>query len=90
MIQIKSIDKTDLIINIAEIYLIKSNGDKTVIFVRGFDKPIYTQHNIKEITNILTQHGVLKGTEDMGISVTNMTENSISLCPNNNPSSLSI
>ncbi|GEM_PF-6770898 len=62
MMQIKSIDNCDFIISIDEIYLIKSNGNKTVFFLRGFEKPIYTEHSIKDMAAFLSKRGILKGT----------------------------
>lgn len=61
MMQIKSVDDCDFIISIDEIYLIKSNGENTVLFLRGFEKPIYTKHNINDMAKFLTQRGILKG-----------------------------
>ncbi|EIC83815.1 hypothetical protein [Serratia sp. M24T3] len=75
MMQIKSIDNCDFIISIAEIYLIKSNGDKTVFFLRGFEKPIYTEHNINEMIAFLTQRGILKGSAPIANTQENLPGN---------------
>ncbi len=77
MMQIKSIDDCDFIISIAEIYLIKSNGDNTVFFLRGFEKPIYTKHNINEMAEFLTQRGILKGSAVLEPAVKKRTNSNL-------------
>lgn len=65
MIKILSVDGNFFIVRIRDIFMMKSHGSKTLIYVYKLEKPIIIEGNISKIIEDLVDQGVLKNLKSL-------------------------
>ena len=61
MIELPTNNGEIVIINISDITLIKAHGNKTAVFIKGFENPIFSLANILEVKEIMEIRGLFNG-----------------------------
>lgn len=60
MIKLLSVDGDFFIVRIRDMFMIRSNGDKTLVYVNGLERPIVIGEKISNVIEDLVRQGIFK------------------------------
>lgn len=78
MLKLLSVDGV-FIINIKDIFMIKSHGNKTSFYINGLEKPIIIDSDISNVIGELVSKGFFKNMTELGCTQYDAVRHSLSI-----------